>query len=186
LLDTPQRPAQPPQPQNLLFLFFTQDVDHPGGWTTLHPPPSTSRPPTRNGRFSGVHQWPVLGVHRGCGAPFFICASCDRGHRYCGSECRRAARVLSLRRARQVYDRSEPARLDRRDRQRRYRRRKTVTDQSSQARQSICTLRSPEVRHVDRRVTTRARPCCLICGRVDTHVEPWTERIPGWSDVRWS
>ena len=29
------------------------------------PPASTSRIATRGGRFSGVHQWPVLGVHRG-------------------------------------------------------------------------------------------------------------------------
>ncbi len=30
-------------------------------------PTSTSRPATCGGRFSGVHQWPVLGVHRGRG-----------------------------------------------------------------------------------------------------------------------
>lgn len=121
----------------------------------------------------------------GCGAPFVICASCDRGHRYCGNECRRAARALSLRRARQVYERTDQARLDRRDRQRQYRRRKTVTDQSSQAGESTCTLPSPEVRHADRRVTTPVPLRCIICGRADTHMEPWTERIPSWSDARW-
>ena len=36
-----------------------------GVGTSRSPPASTSRAATRNGRFSGVHQWPVLGVHRG-------------------------------------------------------------------------------------------------------------------------
>jgi hypothetical protein len=31
LLDPPQRPAQPPQCDYLLFLFFVQDIAHAGG-----------------------------------------------------------------------------------------------------------------------------------------------------------
>ena len=34
-------------------------------WITLQPPSSTSRSAIRGGRFSSVHQWPVLTVHRG-------------------------------------------------------------------------------------------------------------------------
>ncbi len=37
-------------------------------------------------------------IGRGCGALFFICSHCDRGQRYCSTECQQAAR-LSQRRA---------------------------------------------------------------------------------------
>ena len=35
----------------------------------------------------------------GCGAVFWICRHCDRGHRYCGERCRRKARRQQLRTA---------------------------------------------------------------------------------------
>src|SRR5262249_19062543 len=40
LLDTPQRPAQLPQCDDLLFFFFAQDIAHVGG---AYPPCSMSR-----------------------------------------------------------------------------------------------------------------------------------------------
>jgi hypothetical protein len=61
LLDTSQRPSQPPQCDDLLFLFFAQDIAHSDaghealrrsqcpGWVVIV------------GRFSGDHHWPVLG-----------------------------------------------------------------------------------------------------------------------------
>jgi predicted nucleotide-binding protein len=50
-----------------LFIGFVcaQDVAHERRRTMEASPVSTSRPAACGGRFSGVHQWPVLGVHRG-------------------------------------------------------------------------------------------------------------------------
>ena len=69
LFDAPQRPAQSPQRQDLLlFLVVAQDVAHAGGGPC--PPAGVNvSVATRGGRFSGVHQWPVLGVHRGGWVP---------------------------------------------------------------------------------------------------------------------
>ena len=63
LLDAPYRPAQAAQCDDLLSLRFAQDV-HPGGEPWLVRFRQTSCRVT-TGRFSGVHHWPVLGVHRG-------------------------------------------------------------------------------------------------------------------------
>ena len=57
-------------------------------------------------------------------------SSCDRGHAYCSSACRTAARRASVRAARQRHRRSPEGRLDHRDHQRAYRAR--VRDQTSQ------------------------------------------------------
>ena len=68
----------------------------------------------------------------GCGSPFWICRSCDRGHRYCSPLCRQRNRRRQLREANRRYQRSTEGRLDHRDRQRAYRerqRRACVTDQ---------------------------------------------------------
>ena len=64
-LDPPKRPAQAPQRDDLLLFLVVQDVAHAGEG------PWAPRRRQRlgryvvSGRFSGVHQWPVLGVHRG-------------------------------------------------------------------------------------------------------------------------
>src|SRR5439155_13282288 len=66
-LDSPQRPIEAPQGQNLLLLLFAQDV-HPDGRTMSASVASTSRIAATTGRLSDVHHWPVLTVHRGgCG-----------------------------------------------------------------------------------------------------------------------
>ena len=64
-LDAPQRPAQSPQRQDLLLFVVLQDVAHPDVGNTRSPAAVNVSAATRGGRFSGVHQWPVLGVHRG-------------------------------------------------------------------------------------------------------------------------
>ncbi len=62
-LDAPQAPAQPPQRDDLLFLLFVQDIAH---LTEPNRPVRNNVPTAISvGRFSGVHQWPVLSVHRG-------------------------------------------------------------------------------------------------------------------------
>ena len=62
LLDAPQRPAQPPQRDDLLSLFFVQDIAHS---TESKSPSSFNVLPIPIGRFSAVPHWPVLGVPRG-------------------------------------------------------------------------------------------------------------------------
>ena len=70
----------------------------------------------------------------GCHAVFWICGHCDRGQRYCSSTCQAEARRGQRRRANRRHQRSPEGRLDHRDRQREYRRRRAgVTDQGSQS-----------------------------------------------------
>ena len=71
-----------------------------------------------------------------CWAPFAICWSCYRGHRYCGRRCRRAARIESRRASNRREQQSEYGRQNHADRQAEYRERMAalglpVTDQSS-------------------------------------------------------
>ena len=70
----------------------------------------------------------------GCHAVFWICAHCDRGQRYCSLACRAEARLQQRRCANCRHQRSPEGRMDHRDRQREYRRRRAqarVTDQGS-------------------------------------------------------
>ena len=66
LLDPPQRPAQPPQRQYLLLASLRSRR-----WPSRRRDHASRRRRQRlgryrsAGRFSGVHHWPVLGVHRG-------------------------------------------------------------------------------------------------------------------------
>lgn len=62
-----------------------------------------------------------------CRALFFICSHCDRGQRYCSSDCRVRARRKQWRAAARRYQQSPEGRLDHRDRQRSYRQRKAVS-----------------------------------------------------------
>jgi len=60
-----------------------------------------------------------------CGAMFFLCSRCDRGQRYCSIACREQSRREQHRRANCRHQQSPEGRLDHRDRQRRYRRRRS-------------------------------------------------------------
>ena len=63
-LDTPQRPSQSPSATTCCRLSWLNTFAIPArdhGPT----PSSTSRSASSGGRFSGVHQWPVLGDYRG-------------------------------------------------------------------------------------------------------------------------
>ena len=68
-----------------------------------------------------------------CGAVFYLCPDCDRGQRYCSSQCGEKSRRLQRREANRRPQRSPEGRADHRDRQREYRKRQRarVTDQSS-------------------------------------------------------
>src|SRR5437879_2399539 len=65
LFNAPERPPQPAQRDHLLSFLGTQDVAHPGGRRAAHRPSQRLGARRRVGRFSGVDQWPVLGVDRG-------------------------------------------------------------------------------------------------------------------------
>src|SRR5260370_6921281 len=67
---------------------------------------------------------------QGCQTVFWICSHCDRGRCYCRAACRTEARRRQRRAANGRHQRSLEGRLDHRDRQRAYRRRR-VTDQGS-------------------------------------------------------
>ncbi len=70
----------------------------------------------------------------GCERLFYVCSSCDRGHRYCSARCQAQHRTQSLRAARQRHQLSPEGRLDHRDRQRTYRARqqqRRMTDHTS-------------------------------------------------------
>ena len=112
-----------------------------------------------------------------CGAVFWICRHCDRGHRYCGERCRRKARRQQLRTANRRHQQSREGRLDHRDRQRAYReRRRRVTDHTSADTfdsDSIVAAETFRSENGQESVSGEARyaesaefePACIICGR---------------------
>ncbi len=80
-----------------------------------------------------------------CRRTFAVCGPCDRGRRYCGPGCARAARRTQLRRAGRHYQRTEPGRAAHAARQARYRaRRARVTHQSAVRRRPSVELREVE------------------------------------------
>jgi hypothetical protein len=119
-----------------------------------------------------------------CREPFPICACCDRGQRYCSQPCRARARVRQRRAANRRHQQSAEGRLDHRDRQKRYRRRrhtKSVTDQGSQT----AGLHSPSKKEeiiqqwTASRLELRARGPrffelrCTVCGRTGQLLDPF-------------
>lgn len=71
-----------------------------------------------------------------CGDEFFICASCYRCHRYCSSHCQSQGYKSCRKKANRKHAISIEGKLDNRDRNREYRKRKdsgliSVTDKSS-------------------------------------------------------
>ena len=115
----------------------------------------------------------------GCGAVFWICRHCDRGHKYCGERCRRKARRQQRRDANQRNQQSREGRLDHRDRQRAYRERRRlprVTDHTSPATydwRSIGVAESSPSENGPESFRGEAEyadypefePVCIICGR---------------------
>jgi hypothetical protein len=130
-----------------------------------------------------------------CRATFFLCPDCDRGQRYCSLDCRRRARLQQRRRANRRHQQSPEGRLDHRDRQREYRRRRAqgcVTDQGSlsisSSSSSECGLIDATPVDVQSRSGRTLLPCspekrpgvwlyCRVCGRTGRFVDP-LPRIP--------
>jgi hypothetical protein len=128
-----------------------------------------------------------------CRALFWICSHCDRGQRYCSLACRIRSRLEQLREARRRHQQSPEGRLDHRDRQRAYRRRKatssalpsaiSVTDQGSKASLISATIAtaidSEPVRSIRRRVQQALSDLgwliCHFCGRLGRFLNPFHE-----------
>ena len=110
-------------------------------------------------------------ICRQCGRLFAICAACDRGHTYCTPSCRTLGRRRSVRAARDRHQRSPEGRLDHRDRQRAYRVRRRVTDQTSPAPRPSARLSVPDGAPVP--VPAPAR--CVVCGRSSRWLIPLRE-----------
>ena len=128
-----------------------------------------------------------------CCALFFICIPCDRGQRYCSLACRLQSRLEQRRAARRRHQQSPEGRLDHRDRQRAYRRRKTialsptqtaavksVTDQGSAAPLSFATITplrvSAPARGQWRQFLSHSGwAVCHFCGRMERFLNPFHE-----------
>jgi len=107
-----------------------------------------------------------------CRATFFLCSHCDRGQRYCSLACRRQARLAQRRCANRRHQRSLEGRLDHRDRQREYRRRRAQ--------------RAPQARVTDQGSLLIASPASSECGKVDaTAIETPPRCEVAWLPPRW-
>ncbi len=126
----------------------------------------------------------------GCHAVFFICAHCDRGHRYCSDQCRQQARRQQRRRANRRHQQSPEGQLDHRDRQREYRCRlrpgqSPVTDQGSLSITSPASfdcgwadaVKHPPAPRSGQQIQPLLWPYCRICGRTGRFIDPFP-RIP--------
>ena len=138
----------------------------------------------------------------GCGALFFVCPGCDQEQAYCSDFCRKIARLAKHRVANRRHQQSEEGRLDHRDRQRAYRRRKAlarsqaasteiVTDHTPAPAPSCVTLLAAASDPVHRPPTTISPPLrpqemlfnsdrllviCRFCGRRGRFLNPFHER----------
>ena len=121
----------------------------------------------------------------GCGALFWICRCCDRGQRYCSCRCRSKARRKQRRDANRRHQQSPEGRLDHRDRQRAYRRRRAlarVTDQGSRSelRSGRIAAREAQVQR-DEKVQTHTTSTisgpitCMVFGHI---LEPLQSAVP--------
>jgi len=127
---------------------------------------------------------------QGCQSVFFIRTHCDRGHRYCSTECRDHARRRQRRAANGRHQRSPEGRLDHRDRQQAYRCRQRpaqprVTDQGSISTVSPASFdcgRADAVEHPAAPPSRQeSQPAlwlrCRVCGRAGRFIDPFP-RIP--------
>jgi hypothetical protein len=126
-----------------------------------------------------------------CGAIFWICRRCDRGHCYCSDRCRSKARREQRRAANLRHRRTPEGRLDQKDRQRAYRRRLaafSVMDQGSPGEPTSCNIIAPVLSPAvaarnggqpipqTRVIHDPGVPYCIICGRAGRFVNPFYPR----------
>ena len=103
-------------------------------------------------------------VNAGCHTLFAVCVSCDHGQRYCGDDCRRAARQRQVRAASKRYQATAHGKELHRCRQRSYRER---LGQESVTHQALPTGTMAT------QTPSSPPPRCLICGGGSVWVDPF-------------
>ena len=133
----------------------------------------------------------VLRVCGLCGAQIVFCLPCNRGHRYCGSECAQATRKRSRARSRARYLQSDQGKEKNREHQLAFRRRRrkiSVSDQSSlpivkpidtsiteAANTAASSINMEEIQDDDSKlartlgIPTAKPTSCKCCGAIVTH-----------------
>ena len=99
-----------------------------------------------------------------CRAVFSVCASCDRGQRYCSEACRKQRRVVQVRAAGKRYQESESGRWTHCRRQQTYRERQSRTPVTHQAMAPVTSAVAPLRRPLIE---------CAICGRSSPWINPF-------------
>jgi len=119
-----------------------------------------------------------------CNAIFWICRCCDHGQQYCSERCRTKARREQRRAANLRHRKTLEGRLDQRDRQRAYRRRRaalSVMDQGSPEPLNAGSIIPPAFRLPLFALASSTQrepgvPYCIICGRPGWFVNPFQLR----------
>ena len=68
----------------------------------------------------------------GCTKFFVICRSCDRGHRYCSSNCKLYGRRKSWKRSTKIYQQTPTGKINHSERQKRYRKNRQLKNSETQ------------------------------------------------------
>jgi hypothetical protein len=126
-----------------------------------------------------------------------LCSRCDRGQRYCGPACSRAARQDSQREAARRYQAGRAGRMAHAERARRWRQRRRerererpchsvaaldtaatniVTHQGSPIPALGAPLAAPEQAHVRAPSVSDATPIAWRCRRCAAALSPWTRQ----------
>jgi len=119
-----------------------------------------------------------------CNAIFWLCRRCDHGQQYCSERCRAKARREQRRAANLRHRKTPEGRLDQRDRQRAYRRRRaalSVMDQGSPKCLKDGSIIGPAFRQpyfagYEGKSQEPGLPYCMICGRPGQFVNPFQLR----------
>ena len=101
-----------------------------------------------------------------CNTLFTICASCDRGQRYCSDGCRKRMRQRQMRESGHRYQASAVGKQNHSQRQRSYRQRRCRPRVTHQGPASITTPRQPQ---------TTSCFQCLVCGRENLWINPFDD-----------
>jgi len=104
-----------------------------------------------------------------CGAMFAVCASCDRGQRYCSELCRSRQRRNQVRAAGKRYQASEAGKRAHCRRQQVYRERRGEASVTHQAMAPVTGPPTPEGRSLAH---------CAICGQLNRWTNPYYRPVP--------
>ena len=104
-----------------------------------------------------------------CGAMFAVCASCDRGQRYCSVQCRIRQRRTQVRAAGKRYQASDAGKRAHCRRQQAYRERCAEASVTHQPMASITSSTTPK-RH--------SLAQCAICGQLNLWINPYYRLVP--------